>query len=137
MYVASFANAISISTIIRELNYDRVFICCGGFYDSPSLEDEIVGGQILHELRLPMEKFDDTARIMLTVYRAYDTLEKQYEITRTNWIGSSLSTFDRQDDIKTVLWGEGINSATWARMQALVLSVQWIGDQPVIQNNSQ
>lgn len=135
IYVASFVNAAAVAKEISMHGYDRVLISCGGFYDSVSLEDNLVGGQILYELSFAMNELDDEAREMLTAFQTFNTPAKQYGILNTNWISRSLAAFGREDDVKTVLWGEGIALPTYNRMKNLVPKVEWIENIAVIKSN--
>jgi phosphosulfolactate phosphohydrolase-like enzyme/quercetin dioxygenase-like cupin family protein len=135
IYIASFVNAAMVAKEISTLGYDRVLISCGGFYDNLSLEDDLVGGQIFSLLNLSMDELDDEGRVMLTSFRNFSTPIKQFEVLKSNWISSSLIAFNKEDDVKTVLWGEGIIPSTYKRMQQLVPKVSWFGTIPVIKSN--
>lgn len=135
IFVASFVNAKAVANKIAAMTYDKVYIVCGGFYNCLSLEDNIVGGMILNELAIDQNDMDDEARMMLTMYRQFNTPEKQLEALRTNWISTSLSCFGKEADVLTVLNGEGIDQATWGIMAITVPIVQWQNNVPIIINN--
>src|SRR5205085_3723076 len=110
IYVASFVNADSVAKEISSRGFDRVLISCGGFYDNISLEDDLVGGQIFHQLNFEIDELDDEGRIMLSLFQSFNTPAKQFEVLKSNWISRSLVAFGKENDVKTVLWGEGISS---------------------------
>jgi len=132
IYVASFVNAKAVAQKIAITGYDKVYIACGGFYNCVSMEDNIVGGIILNELGFDYNDMDDEARMMLSLYRSFDTSEKQFDVLRTNWISSSLGCFGKEGDVKTVLSGEGIDQATYQKMARTVPMVQWQKNVPII-----
>ncbi len=132
IFVASFVNANAVAEKITASDYDRVYIVCGGFYNCVSLEDDIVGGMILNQLGFDYNDMDDEARMMLSLYRNFDTPEKQFDVLRTNWISSSLGCFGKEGDVKTVLTGEGIDQATYQKMAMTVPMVQWQNNVPII-----
>ncbi len=132
IFVASFVNANAVAEKIASSDYDRVYIVCGGFYNCVSLEDDIVGGMILNQLGFDYNDMDDEARMMLSLYRNFDTPEKQFDVLRTNWISSSLGCFGKEGDVKTVLTGEGIDQATYRKMAMTVPMVQWQNNVPII-----
>lgn len=132
IYVASFVNAQAVAKEIALADYDKVYIVCGGFYNCVSMEDDIVGGMILNELGFGYNDMDDEARMMLSLFRDFNTPEKQFEVLRTNWISSSLSCFGKEADVKTVLTGEGIDQPIWQEMANMVPMVKWQNNVPVI-----
>lgn len=136
IFVASFVNANAVAEKITSLDYDRVYIVCGGFYNCVSLEDDIVGGMILNQLGFDYNDMDDEARMMLSLYRNFNTPEKQFDVLRTNWISSSLGCFGKEGDVKTVLTGEGIDQATYQKMAMTVPMVQWQNNVPIIFSQS-
>ena len=135
IFIASFVNANAVAKKIAASDYDRVYIVCGGFYNCVSLEDDIVGGMILNQLGFDYNDLDDEARMMLFLYRNFDTPEKQFDVLKTNWISSSLGCFGKEADVKTVLTGEGIDQATYQKMAISVPMVQWQNNVPIIFNN--
>lgn len=132
IFVASFANAEVIAKNISLLDFDRVLISCSGYYDNLSIEDNIVAGKIIQKLNFSIDELDDEARVMLILFRAFNTKIKQYNVLKSNWISRSLTAFQKENDVKTVLWGEGITLPRYKLMKQLIPMVEWVGNIPLI-----
>jgi phosphosulfolactate phosphohydrolase-like enzyme len=139
LFVGSYSNAKSIAAVLKNNQYDKIYIVCGGFYDGITLEDEIAAGVIINELEVGFNEIDDEARTMLLLFQIYNTFEKQYEVLSSNSVSKLLAMFDKQDDIKTVLNGDGIPLEIWKLMCEITPYVSWIENTPVIisDNNNQ
>ena len=86
-------------------------------------------------MEVAFTEIDDEARTMLILYQLYNTYEKQYEVVSTNSVSKLLAKFDKHNDIKTVLNGEGIPSEIWKKMCNITPYVSWIESIPVIKSD--
>lgn len=136
LYIGSIFNAKAISNVIQKRGYNKVYFVCGGFYNGITLEDEIAAGAIISNLKVKQNEIDDEARTMLLLFNKYNSPEKQYKLLSTNTVAKLLSIFGKNNDIKTILNGEGIPSIVWNKMNILVPFVTWIENLPVITTES-
>jgi len=123
--LATFANADSVAARLRNDSYERVFLCMSGFYDHVSLEDDVLGGQILERIHIPFTDMDDEARSMVASARMLWSPEEQTTAFRTGWIGRCLERFGMAADIPAVVSGEGIAEPVRERMKFLVPELRW------------
>src|SRR6266436_4796022 len=65
--VACAANANATSRWMTEQEFDRIALCCGGFYGASRIEADAVAGDIIRFMGLPLELLDDDARKMAAV----------------------------------------------------------------------
>src|SRR5262249_22205687 len=99
MYVLSFANVDTLADRLRANCYDRLFIATGGFYDVITLEDMVVGGDLLIQLGLRDDQVDDEARTMMACARAISSDHARIAAFQSNWIGRCLTIFNVEPDI--------------------------------------
>src|SRR5439155_4682875 len=111
VFVACFANVAHLIRVINSRKHDRLFVFCGGFYGTPSLEDAIVLGDIIRGTMSSPLSCDDEARMMLASAAYFAQSEDRILNLQTNWIGRALKLFGMADDIPAIVRGDAIDDA--------------------------
>lgn len=113
---ATFANTARVAAYLRGQRFDRVAIAAGGFYNTVSIEDMVVGGDVLLALGCNEPLMDDEARLMVDAALARPDASSRLRSFRSNWIGRSLEHFGMEADIAAVVSGVGIPPTLWRQM---------------------
>jgi phosphosulfolactate phosphohydrolase-like enzyme len=132
IWIGSFVNARAVGSMLRSGSHDRVFLALGAFYDSPGLDDLVLGGDWLIEAGFPWEDLDDEARTMVLCARGLANTPDRLGAFRTGWIGQCLQLFGVCDDVAAVVSGQGVEVDVWNRAKLLVPRVRWIDGVPVL-----
>jgi phosphosulfolactate phosphohydrolase-like enzyme len=132
LLIGSFANIEALAGTVDGFHYDRIFVACGGFYNSASFEDEVFGGELLNLLNIDPHETDDEARLMIAGALLAGSMGKRIDHFQTNWIGRALQQFGMAGDIAAVVSGDGINPTIYERMRSIVPFLEFVDGIPVI-----
>jgi phosphosulfolactate phosphohydrolase-like enzyme len=132
LLVGSFVNAPAVGRMLRSESHDRVFLALGAFYDSPGLEDLVLGGDWLIEAGFRWQDLDDEARTMVLCASDLASTPDRLLAFQTGWIGQCLEFFEVGADVAAVLTGKQIEAEVWNRAAQLIPRVQWVDGVPVL-----
>ena len=131
IYVASFANAKATARTLLSEGYSRIYLVCGIFFECLSIEDMVLGGQIIAQLGSAFDRLDDDAQAMLACFQAYGN---KPSILEQSWVGKVLKHLDKTADIADALEGKRIPPDALALMRKLTLKVDYSFGIPMITN---
>jgi|CXWL01.1.fsa_nt_gi phosphosulfolactate phosphohydrolase-like enzyme len=121
------ANAFNSEAIAQTIGTaDRVFLCAGGFYNAPSMEDLTVAGQIICRADINISELDDEARSMLACFNLAEKHKNDGSFYHTTAIGRCLSEFGRAEDINASMVGTGLCPFVQRRLTNLLPTVDFI-----------
>lgn len=129
IYVISYTNAESTAVAIRNSDYRKILVVCGGFYDCLALEDMILGGLLISHLNVDFPEIDDEG---LTMVASHRTLFDKKEIFESCWTGRVLQVIAKSADIADIVGTSRIPSVNLELMKNLVLKVSYFDGIPII-----
>lgn len=131
IYVMSFLNCTATANRINSGDYEKIFVVCGSFFDCMSIEDMVLGGQLLFDLGLPIDKMDDDA---LAMYACYQSFGKNKVALERGWTARVLNELGKFEDVLDVLDSTRLPNHYVERMKKTILHVNHVDFVPILMN---